>query len=90
MKVSYAEVKRQLSELTVQTHQFPGTTVTVAIALAPDNFLLGLGMSACVDSTEMNPVTGREVAQDNAMKDAEENIWKIEGAKLRESMKGAF
>lgn len=89
MKVAYGEVQDQLSELTIQTHQFPGTTVTVAIALAPDNFLLGLGMSACVDPTEMDPAIGLEVARENAIKDAEENIWKIEGAKLRDKMKSA-
>lgn len=89
MKVDYNEVQRQKNELTVQTHQFPGTTVTIAIALAPDNYMLGIGMSACVDPSEMDPAIGIEVATENALKDAEEKIWQLEGAKLREKLKSA-
>lgn len=89
MKVDYNEVQRQKEQLIVQTHQFTGTTVTVAVALAPDGFMLGLGFSACVDPAEMDPAIGIEVATENALKDAEEKIWQLEGAKLREKLKSA-
>lgn len=89
MKVPYEEVQRQMQELRTETHLFPGTTLTVAIAIAPDNFVLGLGKSACVDPKEFDPGIGATIAIENALKDAENTIWAIEGSKLRDKLKSA-
>lgn len=82
-RVSFDDVNALTRSLEVQTHRFPGTTTTVAIASLPDGFVVGIGQSHCISLENFDAARGREVAAKNALKVAHDNLWEFEGYQLR-------
>lgn len=64
-----------------QYHVFPGTTVTVC-ALTLRNGFITTGTSAAASPENFNEEIGRKIARQNARNE----IWKLEGYRLREQL----
>lgn len=45
-KVERKTIDDLVASLSYQTHHFPGTTLTIAVALMPDGFMVSSGFSA--------------------------------------------
>ncbi|MFV1850131.1 MAG: Gp49 family protein [Thalassospira sp.] len=67
--------------LTEQYHVFPGTTLTVC-ALTLKNGFHVVGESACASPDNFDREIGRKIARDNARN----QIWKLEGYRLRSAL----
>ncbi|EAP3072108.1 hypothetical protein D9891_23865 [Salmonella enterica] len=89
MKVDFKEVNTLVDKLEYHFWQVPNTTVTVCVATL-DGFQLGVGTSGCVDPAEFNADIGKQVAQDNALAQAKDQIWLLKGAALRADMFPGF
>lgn len=85
-RVTKEHIDALCESLTVQTHHFEGTTVTVAFAFLPDGFAVGRGESACVSLANFNAELGARMASDNALNDARERLWELEGYALRDRL----
>jgi hypothetical protein len=83
MKVSKEKVLAELAKVKIQHYRFEGTYGVIAVASDERGFILGTGVGACVDPTEFDYETGKQVATENAMKQAEDKLWEIEGIMLR-------
>lgn len=64
-------------------HVFPGTTLTVC-ALTLKNGFQVVGESACASPDNFDREIGRKIARDNARN----QIWKLEGYRLRSELAG--
>ena len=62
-------------------HVFQGTTMTVCLLNLRNGFQV-VGESACASPENFNPEIGRKIARDNARN----QIWKLEGYRLRSSL----
>lgn len=85
-RITKERIDALCASLTVQTHHFAGTTLTIARAFLPDGFAVGRGESACVSTTNFNAELGAQIASDNALEDARKNLWELEGYALRERL----
>lgn len=75
--------KEQILNLIVdeQYHVFPGTTLTVCCLTLKNGYTI-TGESACVDPANFNAADGQFYAKEKAV----DEIWKLEGYRLREAM----
>lgn len=92
-RVQAQTVKDLVSTLSYSTVQIPNTTCTVAAAIMPNGFVIAVGESFAVSSSNFDPETGIKVAIDNAKAKAIEKFWFGEGYALRKSLdnlKGEF
>lgn len=85
-KVSKDTVQARMQLITYQLWRVPGTTVTIAAAVEPNNNVLATGLSGCIDPNEFDAEMGCQIAISNASKAAEDAIWKEEGAFLRREL----
>lgn len=72
-------IEAMLETLTVQCQRFPGTTTTIALAALPGGFVVGQGMSACVDPAMFDAQKGVQYATADALSKAREKLWELEG-----------
>ncbi|WP_225087441.1 Gp49 family protein [Pectobacterium colocasium] len=84
-KVEKRDVDALTESLNYQTHHFPGTTVTVAIASLPNGFMVGQGFSATISPELFDADIGKELAIARAKNDAVQKLWELEGYKLKSS-----
>ncbi|MES2319988.1 MAG: Gp49 family protein [Pseudomonadota bacterium] len=82
-RVTPAQIDALCDSLTFPTHVFPGTTTTVAIAVLPNGFTAGLGMSACVSPANFVTEIGVKYAIDQAKAQARDKLWELEGYALK-------
>lgn len=85
-RVTPAQIDALMVGVTVQTHHFPGTTTTVAMAFLPNGFSVGFGMSACASPQNFDAEEGVKNSTDNALRDAREQLWKLEGYALKQQL----
>lgn len=78
-RVPAERIEAMLETLTVQCQRFPGTTTTIALAALPGGFVVGEGMSACVDPALFDAQKGVEYATQDAMAKARDKLWELEG-----------
>lgn len=69
--------------LAYHVHHFPGTTTTVAIAVLPNGFTVGVGKSACLDQAMFDADVGVTIAKEQARKQSVEMLWALEGYKVK-------
>lgn len=61
----------------------PGTTTTLATAIAANGFTLAIGMTACADPANFNAELGAKYAIKDAKAKARQELWKLEGWRLK-------
>ncbi|HEY0200652.1 MAG TPA: Gp49 family protein [Burkholderiaceae bacterium] len=88
-RVTLDQIDALHASLVVFTHHFPGTTTTVAIATLPNGFVAGTGRSSCVSPANFDAKIGERIATQNALDVARENLWEMEGYRLRTTLDGA-
>jgi len=88
-RVAVADIEAMHRSLQVLTHQFPGTTVTVAIAVLPDGFVVSTGHSACISAANFDAAIGEGIAKGNALAAARDKLWELEGYLLRNRLQTA-
>lgn len=85
-RITPDRIQDMMDTLTFKTHHFEGTNITVAIALLPNGFQVGIGKSGSVSSANFDAEIGRNVAISAAMTDARNELWKLEGYVLRKQL----
>ena len=82
-KVEFNHVQSMIESLTFQYARIGETTTTVCEAFLPNGFSVGSGKSACVDPANFDFELGCEYAKENALLDAKNTIWQLEGYLLK-------
>lgn len=83
MKVEFYHVQSMIGSLTFQFARIGDSTTTVCEAFLPNGFSVGSGKSACVDPKNFDYDLGCKYAKENALADAKETIWQLEGYLLK-------
>ena len=86
-RVTYDHIQAMLKRVQYVTVQQPGdTTSTFVHAYLDGKFFLASGFSGCVDPARFNPLIGIDIATKNAMHQAEQKLWELEGYALYKSL----
>lgn len=85
-KVERKTIDDLVASLNYQTHHFPGTTLTIAVALMPDGFMVSNGFSATAHPGLFDEETGRKLAISKAQRNATEALWQFEAYKLKSKL----
>lgn len=80
-RVTPATLDAEIDAATVQYHQFPGTTVTVAAVQLANGYVL-VGKSAAASPENFDQEIGRKVA----LNDARDQLWALLGFRLRDKL----
>lgn len=83
LKVAPTTISTMMDSLHYHVHHFSGTTTTVAIAVLPNGFTVGIGKSGCLDPDAFDATLGENMAIDNARKAAENSLWELEGYRIK-------
>lgn len=75
-----------VSQLSFHTYVVPGTTVTVAAAIGPGNIVLALGKSGAASAANFDEVIGRNRAISRAKDAARNQLWELEGYRLKRNL----
>lgn len=82
-RVTPEQIDALMAGVTYHTHVIPGTTTTVATAIATNGFTLAIGMTACADPANFNEEFGAKYAIRDAESKARAELWKLEGWRLK-------
>jgi hypothetical protein len=82
-RVTPEQIDALMAGVTYHTHVIPGTTTTVATAIATNGFTLAIGMTACADPANFNEEFGVKYAIRDAESKARSQLWKLEGWRLK-------
>lgn len=85
-RLTPAMIDQLMAGVTYSTHVVPGTTTTVAYAVAPSGFVLCAGESACASPENFNPALGIEMAITKATAMARDKLWELEGYRLKQAL----
>lgn len=75
-----------VERLSIHTYVIPGTTTTIAAAIDPLGFVVGIGQAASVSAANFNETIGRNHATSKARAAAREELWKLEGYRLKRNL----
>lgn len=81
-RVTLDQIKEMMKRVQYKFDQPEGTTSTFAHAFLDGEFFLASGYSACVSKENFDAELGREYAQVNAEKHAQDKLWELEGYNL--------
>lgn len=85
-KVESTTIAALVNSLEYEYLRVPNSTVTLAVAMLPlpngTRFSVGIGEAACVDPKIFCEEMGKEIARENAFKQALNKLWELEGYKL--------
>lgn len=82
-KVEYSHIEAMIQSLEFKFARIGDTTTTVCEAFLPNGFSVGSGKSACVDPANFDFELGCKYAKENALSDAKETLWQLEGYLLK-------
>lgn len=82
-RITPEQIDALMVGVTYHTHVIPGTTTTVATAIAANGFTLAIGMTACADPANFNEEFGAKYAIRDAESKARGELWKLEGWRLK-------
>ena len=85
-RVTPEQINALVDGLTFQTHRFPGTTSTVAIAVLPNGFVAAVGHSAAARRENFDAEIGEQIAISNARTEARKKLWELEGYVLKKAI----
>lgn len=86
-RVMPEQIDALVDKLTYLTSHYPGTTITTAVAVLPDGFVAGMGMSATVSKPNFNAEIGKQIAIKDARENARTKLWELEGYLLRDRLR---
>ncbi|WP_165675376.1 Gp49 family protein [Metapseudomonas otitidis] len=75
-----------VDQLSFHTYVIPGTTVTVAAAIAPGNIVVALGKSGAASAANFDEMVGRNRAISRAKDAARGQLWELEGYRLKRNL----
>lgn len=87
-RVTPHQIDALMAGVKVKTHHFPGTTTMVAVAFSADGFSVGVGTSACASPENFDAELGAKIATANALKEARQKFWELEGYVLKKQLGG--
>ena len=82
-RVTPAQIDALMAGVTYYVHAIPDTTTTLAVAFDARGFSLATGLSACVDPANFDAELGKQYACAQAERNAREELWKLEGYRLK-------
>ena len=82
-RVTPEQIDALMAGVTYDVHVIPGTTTTIATAIAANGFTLAIGMTACADPANFNAEFGAKYAIKDAEAKARQELWKLEGWRLK-------
>ena len=82
-RITPEQIDELMAGVTYHTQVIPGTTTTVATAIAANGFTLAIGMTACADLANFNAEFGAKYAIRDAESKARGELWKLEGWRLK-------
>lgn len=85
-RITLAQIEALTKGLSFHTYVIPGTTTTVAAAIDATGFVVALGTSACVSPENFREVLGRDAAISKAKALAADELWKLEGYRLKQNI----
>lgn len=85
-RLTPAMIDQLMEGVTFSTHVVPGTTTTLASAIASSGFVLCTVESACASPENFNPALGIEIALTKARTVARERLWELEGYRLKQAL----
>lgn len=85
-RVHPAEIDALMEGVRYETHVVPGTTTTVATAIAANGFTLACEISACASPANFDEEIGRKVAVERCERAARDKLWELEGWHLKRSL----
>lgn len=85
-RVTPAQIDALMAEVTYYVHAIPDTTTTLAGAFDARGFSLATGLSACVDPANFDAELGAKYACEDAERNAREELWKLEGYRLKAAL----
>jgi len=85
-RITAQEIDALMKDVTYHHHLIPGTTTILATAIMPSGFTLATGESACASPENFNLKLGIEIAIGKAERLARDELWKLEGYRLKQTM----
>lgn len=85
-RVTPEQINAMVDSLVFQTHRFPGTTSTVAVAVLPNGFVVAIGHSAAASRENFDAEIGESIAVSNARTEARKKLWELEGYVLKKAI----
>lgn len=85
-RITPAQVDALVQDLSYHTYVVPGTTTTIAAAIDPAGFVVALGTASCVSPENFNEALGRNAAISKATSAARDELWKLEGYRLKRNL----
>lgn len=82
-RVTPDQVEALMGGVRYEVQVVPGTTTTLATAIAANGFTLAIGMTACADPANFNAELGAKYAIKDAEAKARQELWKLEGWRLK-------
>ncbi|MCX2515808.1 Gp49 family protein [Pseudomonas aeruginosa] len=75
-----------VNQLSFHTYVIPGTTVTVAAAIAPGNFVVAIGKAGAASAENFDEMVGRNRAISRAKDAARGQLWELECYRLKRNL----
>ncbi|OHC95888.1 MAG: hypothetical protein A2792_11915 [Sphingomonadales bacterium RIFCSPHIGHO2_01_FULL_65_20] len=75
-----------VNQLSFHTYVIPGTTVTVAAAIGPGNFVVAIGKAGAASAENFDEMVGRNRAISRAKDAARAQLWELEGYRLKRNL----
>lgn len=88
-RVTPDQIDSLMNNVTYKTHVVDGTTTTIAVAIMENGFSLATGLSACASPENFDAELGAKIAIDDAAKKARDELWKLEGYRLKRNLEEA-
>jgi len=85
-RITPQRIDALMQAVTYSTHHVPGTTTVLATALMPSGFSLVTAESACASPENFNVTLGIEIAIAKAERLARDELWKLEGYRLKQTL----
>lgn len=82
-RITPADIDALHAEITYHVYHVPNTTTTLAVAFDRNGFSLAVGQSACASPENFDAAIGEKNALKNAAALAREELWKLEGYRLK-------
>lgn len=76
-QAAYDDVNATVEALRYEVFPIPNTAQTIAVAIAPNTKVIGVGLAGCIDPADYDPEVGKTVAIAKAKADASTTLWTI-------------
>ena len=86
IKVKQEDIAKLIDSLELKVVRIEGTTTMLCEAFLPNGFSVGSGKSACIDPSIFDYEIGESIAKENALANATNKLWELEGYRLMMSL----